>query len=520
MKAAIRSGLFLLALLVPAAARPDVSPFAGNAAFAPITPIDSLALAAWQQAGIKPAKFSSDEVFVRRVFLDVIGTLPKAAEVSAFLEDKSPTKRDVLIDRLLGREEFADYWAMKWCDLLRVKSEFPINLWPNAVQAYHHWIRDSVKQNVPYDQFARDLLTSSGSNFRQPPVNFYRASQSKEPAALAQAVALTFMGARADRWPTNQLTGMAAFFSQIGYKSTSEWKEEIIYFDPGKSNAPAAGVLPDGVPVKFSADQDPRELFANWLITPKNPWFTRNIVNRVWSWLLGRGIIHEADDICPDNSASNPALLAYLERELIASRYDLKQLYRLILKSRVYQLSAIPATDTPAAEANFAFYPVRRLEAEVLIDAINQVTGSTEEYISQIPEPYTHIPEGTRAVALADASVTSSFLELFGRSPRDTGLESERNNQPSAAQRLHLLNSSHIQRKLENSQKLRALIEQHKTHPRDVIEALYLTILSRHPTEEELQIVANYKRSGDTTRRVGLDLAWALLNSAEFQYRH
>jgi hypothetical protein len=190
------------------------------------------------------------------------------------------------------------------------------------------------------------------------------------------------------------------------------------------------------------------------------------------------------------------------------------------LKSRVYQLAAIPQTDSPAAEADFAFYPVRRLEAEVLIDAINQVTGSTEEYISQIPEPYTHIPEGTRAVALADASVTSSFLELFGRSPRDTGLESERNNQPSAAQRLHLLNSSHIQRKLENSQKLRALIEQHKTHPRDVIEALYLTILSRHPTEEELQIVANYKRSGDTTRRVGLDLAWALLNSAEFQYRH
>jgi len=236
--------------------------------------------------------------------------------------------------------------------------------------------------------------------------------------------------------------------------------------------------------------------------------------------LLGRGIIHEPDDIRRDNPPVNPELLALLERELIESRYDLKHLFRVILKSQTYQLSCVPASKDPQGEANFAFYPVRRLDAEVLIDAINQVTGATEEYTSRIPEPFTFMPKGQRAIALADASVTSPFLELFGRSPRDTGLESEqRSALPTIAQQLHLLNSSHIRRKLEQGPRLRALL-QNSGKPRDVVNELYLAILSRHPTAEELAVVQAYRQAGDNPRSVGLDLAWALINSAEFQYRH
>jgi hypothetical protein len=350
--------------------------------------------------------------------------------------------------------------------------------------------------------------------------------RSKEPAAIAQAVALTFMGVRAEKWPKDRLSGMAAFFSQIGYKSTAEWKEEIVFFDPARAsegsaakNARAAA-FPDGKPARLSPDQDPREIFANWLVAPKNPWFARNIVNRVWSWLLGRGIIHEADDIRFDNPPGNPELLAFLERELVAARYDLKHIYRLILNSETYQLSSVPGTDRPEAGANFAYYPLRRLEAEVLIDALDQITGATEQYSSAIPEPFTFVPENQRSIALADASITSPFFETFGRPPRDTGLESERNNRPTAAQRLHMLNSSHIQRKIEQSTKLRSLF-QRKGGGGEVVNALYLTILSRYPTDEELKTVGAYYQSFVGNKGLALvDVVWALINSAEFVYRH
>jgi len=322
---------------------------------------------------------------------------------------------------------------------------------------------------------------------------------------------------------------MAVFFSRVGYKSTLEWKEEIVLFDPNTrkmENTLAANpqsvtaIFPDGTTVQFSPDQDPREVFANWLLDAKNPWFARNIVNRVWYWLEGRGIIHEPDDIRPDNPPSNPELLAYLERELVGARYDLKHVYRLILNSHTYQLASIARGDDPKAEANFAFYPLRRLEAEVLIDALCQITGTTEQYSSPIQEPFTFIPEDLRSIALADASITSAFLEKFGRSSRDTGLESERNSRPTAAQRLHLLNSSHIQRKIEQSTRLQSLL-QNRGKPRDTIEGVYLAILSRFPTEDELKVVGAYFQSAGANRRgAAVDLIWALINSAEFLYRH
>lgn len=482
--------------------------------------IDECVLAVLNKRSVEPANPCSDEVFVRRVYLDVIGTLPQPAEVLDFLGDTRPNKRAALIDALLARPEYADYWALKWCDLLRVKAEFPINLWPNAVQGYHRWIRDAIRDNWAYDRFARELLTSSGSNFRVPPVNFYRAVQSREPSAIAGAVALTFMGTRIEKWPEAQRAGMAAFFSRVAYKKTDEWKEEIVYLDPS-ADKPLEAVFPDGKAARVAPDDDPRRVFADWLVAAGNPWFARNIANRVWAWLMGRGIIHEPDDIRPDNPPSNPELLARLEQELVNAHYDLRQLYRVILNSRTYQQSAIPRSDRPEAEALFAYYPVRRLEAEVLIDALGSVTGTGENYSSATPEPYTFLPQQQRSIALADGSITSPFLEMFGRPARDTGLESERNNQPSAAQRLHLLNSSDVYNRIARGPWLRELMQTARSNPREAVRLLYLRMLSREPTEAEVAAAAGYARTpGLAPKQIADDLAWALINSKEFLYRH
>ena len=521
-RSAVAALLFLAALAPAGAAAPQAGPFEARSHSAPGNRIDQLVFGRLKELGIRPARPCSDAVFLRRVHLDVIGTLPTPREARAFLRDRDPERRAALIDRLLERGEFADYQAMRWCDLLRVKAEFPINLWPNAVQAYHRWIRTGIAENTPYDRFARELLTSSGSCFRVPPVNFYRALQGSEPEAIARAVALTFMGSRAEGWPPERQAGLTAFFSQVGYKSTAEWKEEIVFFDAGGAagTPPGSAVFPDGTPASIPAGKDPRAVFADWLIAPENPWFARCAANRVWGWLQGRGIVHEPDDFREDNPPSHPELLAFLERELIEARFDLKHLYRLILSSRTYQLSSIPRSDDPRAEALFAWYSIRRLEAEVLIDALCQITGTSEEYTSAIPEPFTFVPEGQRAIQLSDGSISSSFLEMFGRPPRDTGLSSERDDQPTAAQRLHLLNSSHVRDKLEKSRELRAQLSS-AGGPGGFATRLYLLILSRHPTREELDAVRAYVESGAASRReVAVDVAWALINSAEFLYRH
>lgn len=492
-----------------------VHPYESTTPAAPRGRIDDLVFARLAALGLRPAAGCSDAVFVRRVHLDAIGTLPTAAETRAFLRDTGPDKRARLIDALLERDEYVDYWTMKWCDLLRVKAEFPINLWPNAAQCYHRWIHDAVRANLPYDRFARELLTASGSNFRVGPANFYRAIQSKDPPALARTVALTFMGARTERWTDAEQAGLARFFSRLAYKGTAEWKEEIVFFDAAKTAGTGSARFPDGSPADLTADRDPRTVFADWLVDARNPWFTRPIANRVWAWLMGRGIVHEPDDFRPDNPPANPELLDHLASVLVAERFDLKALFRVILNSQTYQLSSLPADDHPEAAAQFACYPLRRLDAEVLIDALNQITGTHERYTSAIPEPFTYIPETQRAIALPDGSITSSFLAAFGRPGRDTGFESERNNAISPPQRLHLLNSSHILRKLESGPGLQALVR-----GPEALTSLYLTILSRPPTAEEQRAVEDYLRSQPDRRRAGIDVAWALINSAEFLHRH
>ena len=521
---------FLSTLAMFLAAAADV--FAAGAPLAPFEirqdaaastgQIDSIVFGKLAELGIQPANVCSDPVFVRRVYLDVIGTLPTAQEAASFIDDSHPNKRAALIDALLARPEFGDYWGMKWCDLLRVKAEFPVNLWPNAAQGYDHWIRASIAADMPYSQFARELLTANGSNFLTPQVNFYRSAGSKDPKAIARAVALTFMGERTEKWPKEKLDGMAAFFSQIGFKATGQWKEEVVYFNgfDDSKRAGAKAILPDGTPVSLSPYGDPRVVFANWLITSGNSPFAANAANRIWYWLMGRGIVQEPDDIRPDNPPSNPQLLASLARDFASSNYDAKYLFRLILNSKTYQLSCIPQTKDPRGEASFAYRPLRRMEAEEMIDALDQITGSTEQYSSMVPEPFTWIPPKERAVCIPDGSITSSFLDLFGRPPRDTGLLSERNDHPTSGQRLHLLNSTHIQAKLTASEKLRTLFRSNPV-PRDAARQLYLTILSRYPTDAELLALRTYSQSSESKGwQVWYDLAWALLNSPEFCYRH
>jgi hypothetical protein len=324
---------------------------------------------------------------------------------------------------------------------------------------------------------------------------------------------------------------MAAFFSRLAYKPTAEWKEEIVLPDPASTDTLTA-VFPDGAAVRIAPDQDPREVFADWLVAPNNPWFARNAANRVWAWLMGRGIIHEPDDIRsdsvrsdnvrPDNPPANPELVAFLEKELVKAHYDLRHLYRLILNSRTYQQSSIPQGKQPDAEALFAFYPVRRLDAEVLIDALCAVTGTGEGYSSPIPEPYTFIPENQRTIALADGSISSPFLETFGRPTRDSGLESERNNQPTEAQRLYLFNASDVQRRITQGPRLHGLMQASKGNPEVLIRWTYLAILSRFPTPNELATAKKYFQTSGRAAftQAEQDLAWALINSKEFLYRH
>lgn len=480
--------------------------------------IDHLVLRRLAKAGITPARICSDSTFLRRVTLDTTGTIPSPQIAKEFPLDQSSSKRSRLVASLLADDRYADFWAMRWSDCLRIKSEFPINLWPLAAQAYHQWVLQALRDNRSYRWIARELLLSTGSNFRNPPANFFRAVQGKDPMGIARAVALTFLGQRADSWPKRKLENLDVFFSRISFKGTAEWKEEIVYDDITKP-LPAKGTLPDGTQVALDPSKDPREVFVNWLTNDKNLVFSRAGANRVWAWLLGRGIVDPADDDRPGNPPTNPELLDALAHQFVASHFDLKALIAAILTSDTYQLASVPRSSNPAGPKLFAYYPIHRLEAEVLLDALNQITGATDGYSSKTPEPYTFVPEELRSVDLADGSVTSAFLELFGRPPRDSGFANERNERASADQRLHMLNSTHIQRKLENGPTLRPLLNT-KLPTDQAVTNLYLAVLSRLPSSAELAKAVSYVDSVKARRTGLIDITWALINSVEFQFRH
>lgn len=498
--------------------------------------IDELVYARWKKLGIPPSELCSDQEFVRRAYLDVIGTLPTADESRAFLADKDPAKRSKLIDRLLERDEYADYWSLKWGDLLRIKSEYPVNVWPKAVQVYYRWVHDSLVQNKPYDQFARELLTSNGSNFRRGPANYLRAVQNKDPQTFGETTALVFMGARigcarchghpSEDWTAEDDLGLAAFFAKVSFKSTLEWKEEIVYFNPKaglwhpKTRQLVKPRFLGGEAIELPPEEDPRVKFADWLVSPQNPWFAKNIVNRIWFWLLGRGIVHEPDDLRPTNPPENTELLEFLEKELVGSKYNLKHVFRLILNSRTYQLSSKTSPWNEKDLAHFSHYPVRRLSAEQLLDAICQATETSDSYASWIPVPPTILPAGSKAAQISDGDIDSVFLQLFGRPARDTCYEGERNAETSLRQALHLMASGHVEGKVANSPRIQRLFQAKKSDA-EVVDEVYLATLSRFPTPEQKGKVIDYLAKNKNARAQAVqDLVWAILNTKEFFSNH
>jgi hypothetical protein len=339
------------------------------------------------------------------------------------------------------------------------------------------------------------------------PANYYRAVQKREPQTYAEATAVLFMGARLDcarchahpteNWGLDDGLGMAAFFSKVAIKATQEWKEEIVFFNQhGGVYHPK---MRDYVNPKFLGaevvemprDQDPRPKFAEWLTAPQNPWFARAMANRVWYWLLGRGIVHEPDDFRSTNPPSNPELLDYLTQEFVDHKFDVKHLFRLILNSKTYQLSSKPNDFNRRDAVHFSHYHVRRLGAEPLLDAVCQVTGTSDQFASWIPVPPTIMPAGSRAIQVFDGDIKNPLLDLFGRPLRDTPYECERKLGGSVRQSLHLVNSDHIQGKLAGSPNLQRLLQANKPDP-EIIDELYLATLSRAARPEEKQKVLNY----------------------------
>jgi hypothetical protein len=505
----------------------------------PLGKIDELVLAKLKKLGLPPAELCADEVFLRRVYLDVIGVLPAADEARTFLADKDPDKRRKLIDRLLQRDEFADFWALKWGDLLKIKSEYPSRLWPKAVETYYPWLRESIARNEPYDQFVRELLVATGSNFRVGPANYFRAVPNKDPQTIAESTALVFMGVRigcarchghpTENWSLDDNLGLAAFFAQVAYKPTSEWKEEIVYLNPKgvlrhpKTKAAVRPKFLGSAAPEIAPGDDPRVCLARWLTAPENPWFAKNIVNRIWFWLLGRGIVHEPDDLRPTNPPENPELLAYLEQELVGHGYDLRHIYRLVLNSRTYQLSSRANPASAGDAIHFSRYYPKRLGAEQLLDAIVAVTGVPDRFSSRIPEPFTNLPPGHRAEQLSDGNIEEApfaFLELFGRPPRDTAYEEERCSAPSLRQALYFVNSEHLEGKIATSERLKQLAAPGKSDA-EVVEEIYLALLSRPPREPERHTAAEYLAQNKSARAQAVrDLVWAVFNTKEFLFNH
>ncbi len=491
--------------------------------------IDGLVLTKLSELNIEPSPLSSDTEFIRRAYLDAAGILPAPEEVRAFLSDTSAGKRARLIDALLERPEFVDYWAYKWSDLLLVSSR---SLPSNAMWSYYNWIRSSVAADKPWDQMARELLTASGNTLANGAANYYVLH--KNPIDVTENVAMTFMGfsitcARChnhplEKWTQKDYYQMANLFSRIAVKNGPDRGDLIVYpartgeINHPRLNVPLAPRPLDGPSLPIEAETDRRQFFAEWLVSPDNTFFARAVVNRVWKNFMGRGLVEGVDDIRDANPPSNPALLSALTRDFVAHRFEVKHLVRTIMNSTTYQLSSRP-TATNAADLKYhSHYIARRLPAEVILDAISQVTGVAENFPGY---------PGRRALQLPDAAVDSYFLTAFGRPPRVTAADSERQQEPSITQALHVINGDTINQKLAAPRGLIQILIDGKSDNRTAVERIYLAALSRHPSDEELRTLSRAMDDGlarggpDSPRRPVLeDLAWAVLTGREFLFNH
>jgi hypothetical protein len=502
--------------------------------------IDEHVLAKLQSLRVPPSPPADDATFLRRAFLDTIGTLPTADEARAFLADESADKRDRLIDALLQRPEFVDYWAYKWSDLLLLSGE---RLRPKALQTYYQWIRQSVAANKPWDQFVREIVTATGSTHENGAANFYALHQ--DPEMMAETVAQAFMGLSIncakchnhplEKWTNDQYFAFANMFSRVRAKGWGgDYRNgdglRIVYSDTqGELIQPSRGVPQppaplDGQALPFAATEDRRLTVADWLTSPDNPYFTRAIVNRVWANFFGVGLVEAVDDLRLTNPASNEELLAAASQFLAENKYDLKELMRAILRSEAYQRSSRPLAENQADERFYSRYCVKRLKAEVLLDAIAQATAVPTDFKAATPDsrkPGDPIPKIKRAIQLPDGYVDSYFLATFGKPDRLITCECERSNEPSMTQVLHLYNGDTVNKKLQSKGSAAEKAETEMDTAR-IVEELYLASLSRFPTEDETQRLVGELSSAPTAeRRQAIeDLYWSVLTSREFLFNH
>lgn len=487
--------------------------------------VDRLVWAKLQKMQIEPSGLSDDATFLRRLFLDTIGTLPKPEEVRAFLADTRADKRSRAIDTVLVRDEYADYWSLQWADVLLLNRD---KLGDRGAFEFHRWLREQFARNRPYNEWVRELLVASGRSDEHGPVNFYRAVRT--PEQLAEAVSQAFLGVRVqcaqchhhpfEKWSQSDFYGMAGFFNGLERKpvrTASEAKVEVV-FHAGyrETRMPQTDALVPTRPLGAAdaghvGHDDPRVQLAEWLTDPSNPWFARLVANRLWKHFLGRGLVEPEDDLRSTNPATNEPLLDWLALQVVENRYDLKAVMRLILNSQVYQLTSDPNDTNRDDEQNFSHHYVRRIPAEVLLDAISEVTDS--------PEPFPGRPRGTRAIELWDNRLPSYFLDTFGRSERTSPCECGRSGEPTMAQALHLMNAPEVSAKITNStgRVARLLRASPSITDAALIEELTLVTLGRLPTEKEWNVAQGL--FANTARRdAAEDYLWTLLNSYDFLF--
>ena len=489
--------------------------------------IDELVFAKLKALGLPASGICDDATYLRRVSIDVAGRLPSLEEAEQFLNNPAPDKRLQLVNRLLDSTDYADFFANKWNAILRNKRRQDTD--KLATFAFHDWIRQSLLDNKPFDQFVREVLTASGEVGRNPPVAWYR--EVKDQSAQVEDTAQLFLGLRIqcarchhhpfEKWSQEDYYGFSAFFSQVGRKKGHLANEERVFHRVGVAQArnPKTGkdVKPTGLgapKLEPTAETDPRQLLADWMADPANPFFSRALVNRYWKHFFSRGLVDPEDDMRVTNPASNPALLDALAKDFVDHRYDLKQLVRTICTSSVYQLSAEPNEWNRDDKQNFSrFYP-KRLNAEVLLDAIDQVTLTSTSFGP--------IPAGTRATQLPDNGFNSYFLTVFGRPESSSACECERSSEANLAQSLHLLNSGEIQGKLTAGSGRADVLAKDVARPHPLkIRELYLSTFGREPSSDETAIaIAHLEKNVEDPKRAYEDIVWALINTKEFLFNH
>ena len=489
---------------------------------------DPAIVAKLKALGLPASQVCGDSTYLRRVSIDLAGRLPTLAEAEQFLADKDPNKRENLVERLLASGEYADYFASKWSAILRNKRRQEND--KPATYAFHQWIRGSLYENKPYDQFVREVLTATGQPGENPAVGWYR--EVKDMSAQVEDTAQLFLGLRLqcakchhhpfERWSQNDYYGFAAYFSRVGRKKGEQGQgSERILHQRGMAQATNpktnAGVKPTGLgsaPLDISPESDPRHALVDWMAAKENPFFAKSLVNRYWKHLFGRGLVDPEDDMRVTNPATNPQLLDSLADDFIAHRFDLKHLLRTICVSTTYQLAADPNEWNLDDKQNFSrFYP-RRLPAEVLLDAIDQVTGSNTNFAG--------VPAGTRATQLPDNGFNSYFLTVFGRPESSSACECERSSDANLAQSLHLLNSGDIQNKLTNgSGHANQLANDKARSTEEKLRELYLLAFAREPRAEELAVAAAHvEKNAADPKKAYEDIVWALINTKEFLFNH